>query len=153
MPTLNVTSDTNTQHSQRTNAVIHYVHYSYSTFSFMSVSLLNRHQYMLNSLSCYQQNVKMKHTKCDNNSHLPSYTTLYISIRSEHMFKAAAFTHLKPSRRSITKYIQNVLGVFRNYTTLKLFTDSLQSTNLQTLNVKPSAVSVANTQSVSPIHC
>jgi hypothetical protein len=80
------------------------------------------------------------------NSYLPTYTTLKTFIRSEHIFKVAAFTYLKPSRRSIIKYIQNVLAVFRNYTTLKLFTGSLQSTNLQrTLNVKSFAVSVANT--------
>jgi len=54
--------------------------------------------------------------------------------------------YLKPSRRSITKYIQNVLAVFQHYTTLKLFTGSVQSTYLQrTLNVKSSAVSTANT--------
>jgi len=48
--------------------------------------------------------------KCKN-SYLPSYTTLKIFIRLEHIFKVAAFMYLKPSSRSITKYIQNVLAV------------------------------------------
>lgn len=100
---------------------------------------------MKKSLSCYQPNIKMMNTKC-NNSYLPSYSTRKIFTTLEHIFKVAAFMYLKPSRRSITKYIQNVLAVFQHYTTLKLFTGSVQSTYLQrTLNVKSSAVSTANT--------